>query len=143
MKKKEKHFALTGNRTRASRVAGENSTTEPSVLHTPSTSYFLLSCRPSRCSLICVSLTVPRSLLHRLGSMMSRTSLPSRQIGLRTLMTLEQLGKHYNIQCTHSFVHLYDVYAHTCTYMHVRVHVHWVRTQFVGYVQQVVKGNYV
>ena len=33
--KKERGFsALTGNRTRASRVAGENSTTEPSVLHT-------------------------------------------------------------------------------------------------------------
>ena len=31
-KKKEKKNALTGNRTRASRVAGENSTTEPSVL---------------------------------------------------------------------------------------------------------------
>ena len=28
----EKKSALTGNRTRASRVAGENSTTEPSVL---------------------------------------------------------------------------------------------------------------
>ena len=33
-KKKGKSTALTGNRTRASRVAGENSTTEPSVLHT-------------------------------------------------------------------------------------------------------------
>ena len=32
-KKKKKSSALTGNRTRASRVAGENSTTEPSVLH--------------------------------------------------------------------------------------------------------------
>ncbi len=31
--KKKKKRALTGNRTRASRVAGENSTTEPSVLH--------------------------------------------------------------------------------------------------------------
>ena len=31
-KKKKKVIALTGNRTRASRVAGENSTTEPSVL---------------------------------------------------------------------------------------------------------------
>ena len=31
--KEEKKCALTGNRTRASRVAGENSTTEPSVLH--------------------------------------------------------------------------------------------------------------
>ena len=31
-KKKKKEVALTGNRTRASRVAGENSTTEPSVL---------------------------------------------------------------------------------------------------------------
>ena len=30
-KKKGKKSALTGNRTRASRVAGENSTTEPSV----------------------------------------------------------------------------------------------------------------
>ena len=30
-KKKKKICALTGNRTRASRVAGENSTTEPSV----------------------------------------------------------------------------------------------------------------
>ena len=30
-RKKKKQFALTGNRTRASRVAGENSTTEPSV----------------------------------------------------------------------------------------------------------------
>lgn len=28
----KKKVALTGNRTRASRVAGENSTTEPSVL---------------------------------------------------------------------------------------------------------------
>ena len=32
--KKKKGTALTGNRTRASRVAGENSTTEPSVLDT-------------------------------------------------------------------------------------------------------------
>ena len=31
-KRKKKKSALTGNRTRASRVAGENSTTEPSVL---------------------------------------------------------------------------------------------------------------
>ena len=30
-KKKKGHFALAGNRTRASRVAGENSTTEPPV----------------------------------------------------------------------------------------------------------------
>ena len=30
--KKKKKSALTGNRTRASRVAGENSTTEPSML---------------------------------------------------------------------------------------------------------------
>ena len=32
MEKKEKKSALTGNRTRASRVAGENSTTEPPML---------------------------------------------------------------------------------------------------------------
>ena len=94
---KKKFIVLTGNQTRASRVAGENSTTEPSVLHTLIVSYIPLSCRPLRCTPTFVSLIEPRNLLPRVGSMISRTLSPNRQTGLRTQMTLEQLGTYMYI----------------------------------------------
>ena len=41
--KKKKYHALAGNRTRASRVAGENSTTEPPVQAHTDTIFFNIS----------------------------------------------------------------------------------------------------
>ena len=64
----EKKLALAGNRTRASRVAGENSTTEPPVLVRLST---LASYNRTLAVLKRLKLLLLRSILYTVGKVLS------------------------------------------------------------------------